>query len=139
MTLLPLGKVAASAAIIHRKKILLLKRSIQAKLFPEYWTFPSGGIEDTDTSTEAAVIREVKEETGLDFTPMKKLGFYESHAGEKRHFALVHLGVWKGDILLQEAEIQEYCWVNYKEAKKMNLAFAYADVIKDLYKNKLIS
>ncbi len=139
MTHLPLGKIAGSAAVIRDKKILLLKRSENLALFPGHWTFPSGGIEDTDLSAKATVSREVKEETGLEFIPKKKFGFYESHAGGRRHFALVYLGVCKGKIELQKSEVQEYRWVSYKEAKQLNLAFAYSEIVRDLYKDKLIS
>lgn len=138
METLPLGKVAASAAVIRRNKILLLQRSEKSSLFASCWTFPSGGIEDSDLSTESAVSREVKEETGLDFIPKKKFGFYESHAGGKRHFALVHLGSCRGVLKLQESEVQNAQWFSYDETKKLNLAFAYPKVIKDLYKSKLI-
>ena len=83
-------------------------------------------------------VREVKEETGLDFTPKKKFGFYESHVGGRRYFALVYLGVCRGEIELQKSEVQDFKWASYKEAKELSLAFAYRDVIEDLYKNKLI-
>lgn len=136
--LTPIGKVAASAAITHDNKILLLRRSSNAKLFPNCWTFPSGGIEETDPSTEHAVIREVKEETSLDFKPSEKFRFYESVAGNKRHFALVHLGSWKGEIRTQDAEISEYKWCSYNQARKLKLAFAYKQVIEDLKKQKII-
>jgi ADP-ribose pyrophosphatase YjhB (NUDIX family) len=138
MEKLPLGKVAASAAVIRKGKILLLQRSNQSSLFAGFWTFPSGGIEDFDSSIESAVSREVKEETDLEFTPKKQFGFYESHAGGKRHFALVHLGLCKGSLRLQESEIQRAGWFSYNEAKKLHLAFAYPKVIQDLYKSKLI-
>lgn len=138
MKSIPLGKVAASAAITHNKKILLLCRAPNAKLFPNYWTFPSGGIEETDSSTEQAVIREVKEETNLDFQPLQKFGFYESVAGDKRHFALVHLGSWSGKINKQQSEVSDYKWCSYSEAKKLNLAFAYSEVLEDLKKEGVI-
>jgi len=137
-TSIPLGKIAASAVITHNNKILLLKRASDAKLFPNYWTFPSGEIEETDTTTEQAVIREVKEETNLDFKPLQKLGFYESIADNKRHFALVHLGSWSGKIKRQESEVSDFRWCSYNEAKKLKLAFAYKQVIEDLKKQKVI-
>lgn len=137
-TPIPLGKIAASAAITNNNKILLLRRASDAKLFPNYWTFPSGGIEETDPSAEQAVIREVKEETSLDFKPSQKLGFYESIADNKRHFALVHLGSWSGKINRQESEVSDFRWCTYDEAKKLKLAFAYKQVIEDLKKQKII-
>ena len=135
---LPIGRIAASAAIIENKRILLLKRSPHAKLFAGHWTFPSGGIEESDESVKAAVAREVKEETGLTFTPTQRFNFYESHAGGKRHFALVHLGTRTGDISLDHSEVSEYQWMSYKEAIKLPLAFAYSDVIGDLHRSGYI-
>lgn len=127
------GKVAGSAAIIEERKILLLKRSSSASLYPDHWTFPSGGIEETDASARETVIREVREETGIDFAPTEKLGFYESVVDGKRYFALVHLGVWSGNIQLQPEEIQEYRFCTSNEALSLPLAFAYKDVIQDLF------
>ena len=138
MEKLPLGKVAASAAVIMDSRLLLLQRADNAKLYAGYWTFPSGGIEETDTDVKSALLREVKEETGLKFKCKKQFGFYESHAGGKRHFALVHIGECVGKIKMQESEVKNYKWVTYSDAKKLKLAFAYKKVIDDLYKIQLI-
>jgi 8-oxo-dGTP pyrophosphatase MutT (NUDIX family) len=138
MDKLPLGKVAASAAVIQDSKLLLLQRADGVKWYPNHWTFPSGGIEETDADVRAALLREVKEETGLDFICTKAFGFYESHAGGKRHFALVHIGAGVGKIKIQESEVKAYRWVTYTEAKDLPLAFAYEDVINDLYQRRFI-
>lgn len=50
------------AIIIRQNKILLIKRIKPNKT---YWVFPGGGIEKGET-TEQALIREIKEESGLD-------------------------------------------------------------------------
>jgi ADP-ribose pyrophosphatase YjhB (NUDIX family) len=42
--------------------VLLMRRTKADR--PVYWVLPGGGIEDTDESLEAAVSREVREETG---------------------------------------------------------------------------
>ncbi|MBT3727206.1 NUDIX hydrolase [bacterium] len=46
--------------------------------YPNYWTFPAGTLEESDSSLESAAAREVKEEVNLNFTPTKKLNFYET-------------------------------------------------------------
>lgn len=138
MSLLPWGRIASSAAIIKDGKILLLKRASSAKLFPNHFTFPSGGIEETDASVENAVTREVKEETGLDFVPKEKFGFYESVVSDKRYLALVHLGKWSGTITLQPEEISEHNFFTFEETHSLDLAFAYREVIKDLHSKGLI-
>lgn len=138
MKKLPLGKVAASAAVIRDYKLLLLHRADGVKLYPNYWTFPSGGIEDTDADVQSAVLREVKEETGLDFICKQPFGFYESHVDGKRYFALVHIGEGVGHIHLQESEVKAYRWVTYAQTQELPLAFAYQDVVHDLYQSQFI-
>lgn len=54
--------VRVSAIIIKDNKILLMHRKKNGE---EYWVFPGGGVEDTETAQEG-IIREVKEETSLD-------------------------------------------------------------------------
>jgi len=63
--------VRVSAIILKDDKILLIHRKKNGE---EYWVFPGGGVEDTETP-EQGIIREVKEETGLDVLKCK-LAFY---------------------------------------------------------------
>ncbi len=60
--------LAASGIILQNKKILLLQRSHYTKNYPEFWGCPGGRAEQNETA-EQNVIREVKEECNLDFTP----------------------------------------------------------------------
>lgn len=48
----------------------MIKRSAYTKAFPGHWGMP-GGRADGDETPEQAVVREVKEETGLSFQPEK--------------------------------------------------------------------
>ena len=59
--------VRVSAIILKDDKILLIHRKKNGE---EYWVFPGGGVEDTETP-EQGIIREVKEETGLDVLKCK--------------------------------------------------------------------
>jgi 8-oxo-dGTP pyrophosphatase MutT (NUDIX family) len=138
MPILDMGRVAGSAAIIREGKILLLLRAATVSLFPDHWTFPSGGIEPSDENAFATVVREVKEETGLDFKPTQKFGFYESHAQGKRYFALVFLGVTDGEIRLQTSEITQAQFYTFDQAINLPLAFAYKEVLKDLKAKELM-
>ena len=50
----------------HGKVLMARARSL-----PEWWHPLGGGIEPSDTSPQAAVCREVKEELGIDLNPQK--------------------------------------------------------------------
>jgi len=124
----------ASAAIIKDKKILLVKRITTASFFPDHWAFPGGRAEDGEFPEET-VKREVKEETNLHFTPIKVFmkGLFRNR--EMYRF----LGVWKGEIKLQQEELYDYGWFSYEEAMKLNLAFDYKNVIDKLFMLQLIN
>ena len=58
-------RVAAYALIVHEEQILLCRISSEIPEWEGFWTLPGGGIEFGE-DPELAMIREVKEETGLD-------------------------------------------------------------------------
>jgi len=53
------------AIIEVNDSVLLIHRHKQGK---EYWVFPGGGIEDADEDERTALIRECKEELGIDIS-----------------------------------------------------------------------
>lgn len=66
-------KVAAVALVVEGDGLVMVKRGVE----PEYgkWAFPSGYV-DRGEVVEAAAIREVKEETGLDVELDGLIGVY---------------------------------------------------------------
>lgn len=69
-------------AFMHRTGVV--KRSN----FQEYYTFPGGGLEDCE-SLEEGVIREIKEEFGIDIKVIKKLyEMYSDKFDQKEYFFL---------------------------------------------------
>jgi ADP-ribose pyrophosphatase YjhB (NUDIX family) len=78
--------------IIHQGKILLFKRSETKKIFPGWWTFPGGHIDDGENPLSAA-IRETKEETGIIITPdIIQLKFIAMHHHIDRHELYIVFG-----------------------------------------------
>ena len=62
-------------------EILLLQRAGYLKLFGGQWGFVGGSIEESDKSAKDALIREIKEETGitLSFNEEHSIKFFEKH------------------------------------------------------------
>lgn len=76
-------RVSVRAIIIKDDKIYLMKRLKNGK--DMFYSFAGGGIEDGET-TSACVIREVKEEFGIDVKPVKLVYIYIS----KKNFELFY-------------------------------------------------
>ena len=69
-------------AFMHRKNV------IKRKDYQEYYTFPGGGLENGET-LEEGVVREVKEEFGINVKVIKKLYEMESEKfNQKEYFFL---------------------------------------------------
>ncbi|MBD3343925.1 MAG: NUDIX domain-containing protein [Chitinivibrionales bacterium] len=109
-------------------KVLLTKRNVPP--FKGQWCLPGGHIEDYETSTNA-VIREVKEETGLEFIPSFYGYFDEIYPDMEIHnVALIFEGPARGDLKLQPEEVSEAKWYTLDEAKKFDLAFSHNEVLE---------
>ena len=76
-------KLSVCGVIIHKGRFLIVKRSENDDFLPNYWEFPGGGVE-TSENLEDALIREIKEEIGIDITHNKKelIGISEEFMNE---------------------------------------------------------
>src|SRR3972149_4154901 len=67
------GRTATAVIEFSPQMILLIKRDTAP--FKGYWALPGGRAEPGET-VEQAIVREVKEETGLDVAIVRKIGEY---------------------------------------------------------------
>src|SRR5215467_8797374 len=110
--------LAVSAAIFRDGRVLIVRRGRP----PAHglYTLPGGGVELGET-LEQAVVREVREETGLAVAPLALVGFREAigrdAAGRiERHFVILPFAArWiAGEISLTE-ELAEAHWREPRE------------------------
>ncbi len=87
-------KIPCGAVVMNNGKVLIVKRSSSEENLPNIWELPSGRKENME-SLEQAVVREVKEETGLAVSAEKPFHTF-SYSIEK------------------ENEIRDTVQVNYK-------------------------
>jgi len=123
--------ITAGAIIIDDdKKILLVKRSSDKKLFPNAWSFPGGKLEEWE-SLDETVIREVKEETWLDLISFEQYSF--TGQTPQNTWSINHLYIGKAKwILIPETEAKRY---SYDEIKWLKLAFNQEEIIEELHWN----
>lgn len=121
-------KATVGAIIEKDNKLLLTKRNIEP--FKGYWCLPGGHIEYFEPAKDA-MIREIKEETGLDFDG-KFVGYIDEAMPELNWHAvfLVFKGTATGKEKKCEIEVQEMRWFSKEDALKQKLAFKHDEAIK---------
>jgi 8-oxo-dGTP diphosphatase len=117
------AKVDVVAAIIERGgRFLLGKRSLHKLSAPGYWCPICGRIEAGESQADA-VVREVREETGLSVRALTKVAECDTHDGS----ALIHWWLTApldaAPARLANAEHSELAWVSLAEMRALEPMF----------------
>lgn len=131
-----------SSVIVNKGKVLILQRSKDEDVFPGLWEIPGGGVEFGE-SVEDALIRETKEETGLNVSILQPVNVFD-YLREKEDL-LVHaiqlnfiVKMIGGKIKMSD-EHDNFAWITAKDMEKYNLSKETKNVINlsfDLIKNE---
>ena len=126
------GRTATAVIEFSPQMILLIKRDTVP--FKGYWALPGGRAEPGET-VEQAIVREVKEETGLDVAIVRKIGEYheqgiQSGVDYDYYPACFLVKAVGGELKRQEREIQEIQLFSFEDIPE-NLAFVHNDMVKD--------
>lgn len=119
--------------LFHEGKILAAQRSEQMNL-PLLWEFPGGKVEKGE-SEKACILREIKEELGIQIEVLEQVGEFDPiHSGVKSIRLIPFLAIWKsGEIhLLEHAKIS---WIGKSELYSINWAPADLPIVKYLERN----
>jgi 8-oxo-dGTP diphosphatase len=126
------GRTATAIIDFPQNKILLIKRDTVP--FKGYWALPGGRSEPGET-VEQTIVREVKEETGLDVEVVRKIGEYHEQGTESGfeydyYPACFLVKVVGGETRRQESEIQAIQLFSVEDIPE-NLAFVHNQMVKD--------
>jgi 8-oxo-dGTP diphosphatase len=122
--------LAVSAAIFRNGRVLIVRRGRP----PAHglYTLPGGGVGET---LEQAVVREVREETGLAIAPVALVGFREAIARDaagkiERHFVILPFAArWvAGEITLND-ELAEAQWRTLDELAGLKTTEGLAEIV----------
>jgi 8-oxo-dGTP diphosphatase len=124
--------LAVSAAIFHAGRVLIVRRGTPP--MQGIFTLP-GGVVELGETLEQAIIREVREETGLAIEPIALAGYRQVIArdaagGIERHFVILPFAAryLAGEIALN-AELAEAVWLWPAEISGLNTTEGLADIV----------
>ena len=116
-------KSVRAAVFINEKVLLIKRRDIPV------WEIPGGAIDANETAEEA-ILREIKEETGIDATIEKKVALYTSDSFFIKPVYLYKLIAKEQPLTPCKKEVKEIGLFDLKDLPK-NLAPFYENWIKD--------
>ena len=122
--------VGVGAVIICNGKLLLEKRKNEPG--KGKWSVP-GGLVDLGESVEQTVIREVKEETGLEVEKPEHIGVVDNiirdESGRvKYHFVIIDYFMrLKGGTLKAASDAEELKWVSLNDVEKYDLTKTFRE------------
>ncbi len=127
------SSVTVDAIIKQDAKILLIKRKNQP--FKDRWALPGGFVEYGE-KVEDALIREVKEETGLIVDTMKFHNVYSEQGRDPRGhvISLCYIGSGSGELKAGD-DAAEARFFTLEELGGFDLAFDHEAILKD-YREK---
>lgn len=120
--------VVVKGLIVKDRKVLLLQRNPPAYEWGK-WDFPGGKIEDGEDLKEA-LVREIREETGLICEVRKPLEVKSSYLPERqKHYIIIiyECSYVNGNVTLNE-EHSNWQWVDQKDIKDCDVVNYLRDI-----------
>lgn len=127
-----------AGAVVNKGKILIIQRSANENFYPNLWELPSGKREPLE-KTEDALIREIKEETGLNNIEIVEIISVSDYMIEKDDFLndatqinfLVRI---KGDAEVKlSQDHQNFAWIGREEIDNYDITKETKEVIKEAF------
>lgn len=115
-----MNKILICGVLYKGDKILTTKRSMTKKIFPGEWEISGGHLEKNETH-EQCLIREFKEEAGVDIKVGKLAYKYNFVCNYQNYTEYDYLATMKNEsqeIILDLAENSEYKWISKNEVEK---------------------
>tara|TARA_Y100000034_G_C6676881_1_gene297396 strand:+ start:155 stop:547 length:393 start_codon:yes stop_codon:yes gene_type:complete len=109
--------IVVTSLILNPKKdkFLIVKRKSDSKIHPSLWMFPGGKVEQGEDLIQA-LKREIKEETNLEISNLKKISEYEYPRPDGiLTFGLCYSSISKSEEVTLNNELESYKWITKEE------------------------
>lgn len=114
--------VIVEGVLLKGGKVLVVKRSESKKFLPGFWEIPGGKV-DFGEAPEQAVVREMREETGLNVAVVRAFNtwaYQTSHDGVDWHCVVIDFLLSCDDAskIVLSSEHTDFAWVAAGEKKR---------------------
>ena len=109
---------AVVGVVRNKGKVLILKKSPEDYNYPNKWSFCSGYVKEFEAA-ENTVLREIKEETGLNAKIIRKGRLFQKDDRKKGKSWVILLFLCEVNSrnVQLDHENTEFEWINYKDVK----------------------
>ncbi len=130
-------KIVLGGVIIRDNKVLILQRHKDEDIYPNMWELPSGKREPLEPS-EDSLIREVREETGIDVKVIMAFSVFDyqiekpDEIRDSTQINFLVASINDKDVALSN-EHQAFAWIVKDEINKYDLTEATKNVIQKAF------
>ncbi len=132
------SRLIVSAIIKKDDTYLLGKKPKDIGPYPNTWQIIGGGVNLEKETAKEAIVREIKEETGIEVRDIKRIWFDEDDEPDKRgelthYIFLVYEAYYASGEVKAQDDIAELQWFTQSELKKLSLPRPSVKLFKSLH------
>lgn len=120
--------ITVKGIVVYDHKVLILKRVRPSSDGLGYWELPGGGLNYGETPNQA-LIRELKEETGLSIDVIKPAYTFTKIRIGYQTVGIGYLAMTENDEITLSDEHTDYLWCDIKDLRKYLCEEIYNDII----------